>query len=225
MFTFSSALSTFQTIDGGRLSSHSFKSHLGWDDEQRSSTYPTSNNNPSLTDFNPADHRGHTRQSTLIDAESDTIVKETTEAMGTVCTSDDHFSFNDYGLISTPVALDLNKSEGSTNRASSSDYCINLTGVNTFSGVNNRAHSVESRAPSPTAKLADRESFYTPSSSRNFSSRFGTGSQTPNLKAVKPSLTYHHFYAIVPPQCMTRAPWTLFGKRVGPSSNLLMNRQ
>lgn len=37
-----------------------------------------------------------------IDVESDTMMKETTNALGTVSTPSNHFSFNDYGIIDTP---------------------------------------------------------------------------------------------------------------------------
>lgn len=68
-------------------------------------------NNPhtsgnSLSDFHPPPYRVPTRLSEQIDAETDAILTETTQALDTVSTSEDHFSFLDYGLILTPTLND-----------------------------------------------------------------------------------------------------------------------
>lgn len=121
----------------------------------------------------------------LIDAETDIILKETTQALGSVSTPSDHgFSFNDYGDIPTPQPLKLSDRAGDVrnvyhpvcnlplNNVGPPSPCRSEPGLDRARSAENLDYDLGTIVHSTISKN-ERESFHTPLSSGIFSRRPG----------------------------------------------------
>lgn len=169
-------------------------------------------NNPqapgnSLTVFQPPKHRVPTRLSEMIDTETETILTETTKALDTVSTSEDHFSFLDYGPICTPILSGRKHSKSMTNVTSDIACVLDLTKVPSQAISHPECEVFQTQLTAAkngdgTIKPFDPESFYTPPAtrdpsrtnlkeipgnfSRDFSSGFGSLSDASGAQAPPP---------------------------------------